>query len=1477
MTLILSMKKLLLAISSILIIPLVAMYTYYINAPAKLVVDNPLTPTAVTAKVLGVSDAQEPLFFTVSIPATFKEDISAPNVIYSLTAGQGINTTQGQDPIISNTGVLSLQDQTGALEFEAGGGISIDSLKISNSGVTSFQSKTGALSLTAGTGITIDGLTLTNSDLGSDQNIFQTLSVTGQTDIVVDTNSDTLTLVGSGGITITTDATTDQITISSTSVDLTQSGWSTGTNTIYQTTLTDSVGIGTTNPSVALDVVGAITASGIITGDTLTDGTFSITGGAGIGFTSLVIDNLTLDAASIISDTGAISFGDENLTTTGALTANNIITTTVGSNLIPTDNITYDLGSSEKYWKDLYLSGNTVYFDDTTDAALGFDATNDKFTFSIDDTQQAELNSSGDLSLAGDLSVTGALSTDSISLSTLSSGDSDSYDFIQTDWSGGVGALATHTDNRTEWDKYESLEDLTVSTEATIDMAESYAQDTSINFTTEGSYTQEDASNGTDFRNGIAKLHNTGYVFSDRIVIDGDFDEVRDVFAIDVDGDSDIDVLGAAYSANDITWWENDGSENFTKHTIDGDIGTAKSVFAIDIDIDGDIDVVCGVNNGYEFTWYENDGSENFTKHSMGNAYNDSNFIYAIDVDDDSDVDVLGAGYNNNDITWWENDGSENFTGHTIENATFSRGRSIFAIDLDSDTDIDMLAAASVDDDIAWFQGTPGAYASDPYYVTTTDTTQIDVSAYEHIHSVDLTQTTPTGTTVNYLVSFDDRASWMYFNTGTGVWTSSSLANLQTEGMEKTALEAITRAQWEATGGFDSSSTTVLDFAFDLYTTDTDVTPELDLITINYQYPATISETLTFSVFDTESTITQLGFLSWTETISAGTSDVKFQIRTSADNSTWTSWYGPGCATDTYYSDKTGGDTICTTNTDRINDRYFQIKVWLTTTDSSVNPTLSDVTLSYVQLSPLIINNQYSQPTFIGSGNPYYSFGAGDLFVSSDLEIGSGVVYSGVTDSASAVSFTLSTYNALTTSGAKLLSIENAETEKFAVDKDGNITVVGTVDGIDVSAIPTTYLALTGDTMTGHLVLNDSVSLKLGTSSDFTIAHGGVNTVFDNTFVTGNTQFQLGTDTTATAFQILNDTGLEIFEVDGGGNVGIGTTNPSSKLHVSGAVTGSALFTLNETGDQALLTASASGVTKLSILHNGLVNATVGGLATYTKAGTIDDTDFTDTAVDGLMGFDSANGRLYIRNAGAWSFIAKTAGFQIPAYEAEGLSAGDFLIPYVEKKMEDGAFHGLYRKFSDIKGLLFAEENEQIASISSQLATIQPVDSSIIANINDSTNQNTSLITIIQTALTELTDKISSLFTQISDIVARLTKLEDQALVGLAGSAIIPTNGSDVSIIFDPAFEETPTITVTIDNPDVTFGVKDKSQTGFTIYLSPPIDQELLFSWIAVATGSANVTVGITPPPSPTPTLSPAPTPSLDLSPTATGSSTTTP
>jgi uncharacterized repeat protein (TIGR01451 family) len=185
--------------------------------------------------------------------------------------------------------------------------------------------------------------------------------------------------------------------------------------------------------------------------------------------------------------------------------------------------------------------------------------------------------------------------------------------------------------------------------------------------------------------------------------IAGDFDGAYGVYAADVDGDGDVDVLGAASLADDITWWENDGDESFTEHTIASFFDGAYCVYATDVDGDGDVDVLGAAVHADDITWWENDGDESFTEHIIAGTFNGARFVYATDVDGDGDVDVLGAGYYADDITWWENDGDESFTEHTIA-GFFDGAYSVYATDVDGDGDVDVLGAAVHADDVTWWE-----------------------------------------------------------------------------------------------------------------------------------------------------------------------------------------------------------------------------------------------------------------------------------------------------------------------------------------------------------------------------------------------------------------------------------------------------------------------------------------------------------------------------------------------------------------------------------------------------------------------------------------------------------------------------------------------------------------------------------------------------------------------------------------------------
>ncbi len=219
-------------------------------------------------------------------------------------------------------------------------------------------------------------------------------------------------------------------------------------------------------------------------------------------------------------------------------------------------------------------------------------------------------------------------------------------------------------------------------------------------------------------------------VFVDHIV-DSAADATASVFSADVDSDGDIDLLSAAYFDNTISWYENDGEENFVKHNVTTTLFGAEGVSTADLDGDGDTDILAAAREDDSVTWFENDGNENFTMHSIGAGVSRAREAIAVDLDDDGDMDVLSAAPGSNIIYWYENDGEENFTSHELATG-LDQVYSIFPKDLDGDGDIDVVSANTSDDTINWLENDgeqnfsrhiiyTSAFGTDPRAVSTGD------------------------------------------------------------------------------------------------------------------------------------------------------------------------------------------------------------------------------------------------------------------------------------------------------------------------------------------------------------------------------------------------------------------------------------------------------------------------------------------------------------------------------------------------------------------------------------------------------------------------------------------------------------------------------------------------------------------------------------------------------------------------------------
>ncbi|MCD4817243.1 MAG: FG-GAP-like repeat-containing protein, partial [Candidatus Cloacimonetes bacterium] len=189
-------------------------------------------------------------------------------------------------------------------------------------------------------------------------------------------------------------------------------------------------------------------------------------------------------------------------------------------------------------------------------------------------------------------------------------------------------------------------------------------------------------------------------------VIDNTFWGAHTVAVGDMDNDDDIDVLCSAYrgASGEIAWWENDGYENFTiKHTVNDMSDRNPCVYAIDINNDGFMDVVgCGYNQG-DVSWWENNGEQEFTEHVIGTGFNGAHWIHADDIDGDGDNDVVGAAYAAGKVTWWENLGNETFSEHLIDNI-WNGSAWVHIKDMDNDDDMDIIAVAEISNAILWWE-----------------------------------------------------------------------------------------------------------------------------------------------------------------------------------------------------------------------------------------------------------------------------------------------------------------------------------------------------------------------------------------------------------------------------------------------------------------------------------------------------------------------------------------------------------------------------------------------------------------------------------------------------------------------------------------------------------------------------------------------------------------------------------------------------
>ena len=143
-------------------------------------------------------------------------------------------------------------------------------------------------------------------------------------------------------------------------------------------------------------------------------------------------------------------------------------------------------------------------------------------------------------------------------------------------------------------------------------------------------------------------------------MIDDDFDGAHRAEVCDLDYDGDVDIVGAAYFDQEISWWRNDGGEPiiWTKQVIITNFKGACIGLPVDIDDDGDIDVVGTAQQGNDVALFRNDGGNPFvwTKIIIDPFFQGAWPGFVHDIDGDGDTDILAGASWADKLAWWESD-----------------------------------------------------------------------------------------------------------------------------------------------------------------------------------------------------------------------------------------------------------------------------------------------------------------------------------------------------------------------------------------------------------------------------------------------------------------------------------------------------------------------------------------------------------------------------------------------------------------------------------------------------------------------------------------------------------------------------------------------------------------------------------------------------------------------------------------------------
>jgi hypothetical protein len=184
-----------------------------------------------------------------------------------------------------------------------------------------------------------------------------------------------------------------------------------------------------------------------------------------------------------------------------------------------------------------------------------------------------------------------------------------------------------------------------------------------------------------------------------KTVITDNFLYTQGIDASDIDNDGDYDLVASALQANTIALWINDGSANpnWEEVIVSSSFYMAHDANFGDANGDGFVDIFGAAYSSNQIAYWQNSGDNplSFSKIIIDNSFSGALTVRTQDIDNDGDLDAAGCAWGNGTVAWFEN--RMNATGgwekHIITENLYGAWP-LCVVDLDGDNDNDILAGA---------------------------------------------------------------------------------------------------------------------------------------------------------------------------------------------------------------------------------------------------------------------------------------------------------------------------------------------------------------------------------------------------------------------------------------------------------------------------------------------------------------------------------------------------------------------------------------------------------------------------------------------------------------------------------------------------------------------------------------------------------------------------------------------------------------